>query len=90
MTAKLFKSDRPVLPTHVSRGASDTLSKKAKEAIHQGPFVERVKQENEAKSPENDLWKRKNYVTGDGDPFKQVPRPGSDRASKLPSKGLST
>ena len=55
-----------------------------------GKYVEREKLPGEAPAPENDLWQRKPYKTGDGDYTAQVPREGSLRAFSLPSKGLKT
>jgi hypothetical protein len=55
-----------------------------------GKYVERKKLAGEVKAPENDLWQRTTYRTGDGDYTAQVPRAGSLRAFSLPSRGNRT
>jgi hypothetical protein len=75
-------------PSHMVRPAALELQKKTKETL--GPYVEREKLPNEVKAPENDLWQRGHYKTGDGDYTAQVPREGSLRAFSLPSKGHRT
>ena len=75
-------------PTHMVRHASLTLSREARQSM--GKYVEREKLPGEAPAPENDLWQRKPYRTGDGDYTAQVPREGSLRAFSLPSKGNRT
>jgi hypothetical protein len=55
-----------------------------------GKYVERKKLAGEVKAPENDLWQRGQYRTGDGDYTAQVPREGSLRAFSLPSRGNRT
>ena len=75
-------------PTHMVRSPSLTLSREARQSM--GKYVEREKQPGEAKAPENDLWNRSTYRTGDGDYTAQVPREGSLRAFSLPSKGNRT
>ena len=75
-------------PSHMVRSAGLELQKKTKETL--GQYVEREKLPNEVKAPENDLWKRTTYRTGDGDYTAQVPRAGSLRAFSLPSKGNRT
>ena len=75
-------------PTHMVRHASLTLSREARQSM--GKYVEREKQPGEAPTPENDLWQRTTYRTGDGDYTAQVPRAGSLRAFSLPSKGNKT
>jgi hypothetical protein len=55
-----------------------------------GKYVEREKQPGEVKAPDNDLWRRGTYRTGDGDYTAQVPREGSLRAFSLPSRGNRT
>jgi hypothetical protein len=75
-------------PTHMVRPASLELQKKTKETL--GPYVERPKQVGEVKAPDNDLWRRGTYRTGDGDHTAQVPREGSLVAFSLPSKGNRT
>ena len=75
-------------PTHMVRSPSLTLSREARQSM--GKYVEREKQPGEVKAPENDLWQRNTYRTGDGDYTAQVPREGSLRAFSLPSKGNRT
>ncbi len=75
-------------PTHMVRSPSLTLSREARQSM--GKYVERQKQPGEAPAPENNLWKRKPYKTGDGDYTQQVPRAGSLVAFSLPSKGNKT
>ena len=75
-------------PTHMTRSPSLTLSREARQSM--GKYVERPKLPGEAPAPENDLWQRKPYRTGDGDHTAQVPREGSLRAFSLPSKGIKT
>jgi hypothetical protein len=84
--AKLVAAERNTLPTHVHQVPKLTLSREARQSM--GKYVERQKLPGEAKAPENDLWKRKNYKTGDGDTGTYVPRPGSLVAFTLPSRGL--
>jgi hypothetical protein len=55
-----------------------------------GKYVERKKLAGEVKAPENDLWQRGHYKTGDGDYTAQVPRAGSLVAFSLPSRGNRT
>ena len=85
---KLFKTPPKTGPAHVTAEAKLTLSKHARQVM--GKYVERQKLPGEVKAPENDLWKRKNYKVGDGDPGNYVPRPGSLVAFTLPSRGLRT
>ena len=75
-------------PSHIVQSASIELNRKTKEIM--GAYVEREKQPGEVKAPENDLWQRGTYRTGDGDYTAQVPRAGSLRAFSLPSKGIKT
>jgi hypothetical protein len=75
-------------PTHIVRHASLELNRKTKETL--GPYVERQKLAGEVKAPENNLWQRTTYRTGDGDYTSQVPRAGSMDAYKLPSRGNRT
>ena len=75
-------------PTHMVRPAGLTLSREARQSM--GKYVERQKLPGEAPAPENDLWQRTTYRTGDGDYTAQVPRAGSLRAFSLPSKGNKT
>ena len=75
-------------PTHMVRSPSLTLSREARQSM--GKYVEREKQPGETPAPENDLWQRGQYRTGDGDYTAQVPREGSLRAFSLPSKGNRT
>ena len=75
-------------PSHMVRSAGLTLSREARQSM--GKYVEREKQPGEAKAPENDLWNRSTYRTGDGDYTAQVPRAGSLVAFSLPSKGNRT
>jgi len=75
-------------PTHMVRPAGLTLSREARQSM--GKYVEREKLPGEAPAPENDLWQRGTYRTGDGDYTAQVPREGSLRAFSLPSKGNKT
>jgi len=83
---KLFKTPPKTGPAHVAAEAKQTLSKHARQSM--GKYVERKKLPGEVKAPENDLWKRKNYKTGDGDNGTYVPRPGSLVAFTLPSRGM--
>ena len=76
------------LPTHVQRKPSVNLSRNARQMA--GTYVERQKQENEAKASENNVWDRNVYKTGDGDYTAQVPREGSLVAFSLPSRGHRT
>ena len=75
-------------PTHMVRPAGLELQKKTKETL--GLYVERQKRPGEVRAPENDLWQRDTYRTGDGDYTAQVPRAGSLVAFSLPSKGNRT
>ena len=75
-------------PTHMVRSPSLTLSREARQSM--GKYVERQKLPGEVKAPENDLWQRGKYKTGDGDYTAQVPRAGSLVAFSLPSRGNKT
>jgi hypothetical protein len=75
-------------PTHMVRHASLTLSREARQSM--GKYTEREKQPGEAPAPENNLWQRGHYKTGDGDYTAQVPRAGSLVAFSLPSRGNKT
>ena len=75
-------------PTHMVRPAALELQKKTKETL--GPYVERPKLPGEVRAPDNNLWQRGYYKTGDGDYTAQVPREGSLRAFSLPSRGNRT
>ena len=75
-------------PTHMVRSASLTLSREARQSM--GKYVEREKQPGETPAPENNLWQRGKYKTGDGDYTAQVPRAGSLVAFSLPSRGNRT
>ena len=75
-------------PTHMVRPAGLTLSREARQSM--GKYVEREKQNGEAPAPDNNLWDRTTYRTGDGDYTAQVPRAGSMVAFSLPSRGLGT
>ncbi len=75
-------------PTHMVRTPSLTLSREARQSM--GKYVKREKLAGEVKAPENDLWQRGKYKTGDGDYTAQVPRAGSMDAYKLPSRGNRT
>jgi hypothetical protein len=75
-------------PTHMVRPAALELQKKTKETL--GQYVERQKQPGEVQAPDNNLWQRSQYRTGDGDHTAQVPRAGSLVAFSLPSKGNRT
>jgi hypothetical protein len=55
-----------------------------------GSYAPREKLPGEVEAPTNDLFKRKPYKVGDGDPGNYVPRPGSLVAFTLPSRGIST
>ena len=77
-----------IAPTHMVRHASLELNRKTKEIM--GEYTERQKLPGEVKAPENNLWERKPYRTGDGDYTAQVPRAGSLVAFSLPSKGIKT
>jgi len=70
------------------RSAGLELQQKTKKIM--GEYTERSKLPGEVKAPENDLWQRGTYRTGDGDYTQQVPREGSLRAFSLPSKGIKT
>lgn len=54
-----------------------------------GTYVETLPHKDAAKVREDDLFKRENYKTGDGDHNVYVPRPGSLVAFKLPSRGIA-
>ena len=89
--SKLIPITRSNLPTHIVQAPSNTLSKEARKSIGAVEnYSPRVKRKHEALAPENDLWKRSTYRTGDGDYTAQVPRAGSLRAFSLPSKGIKT
>ena len=75
-------------PTHMVRHASLTLSREARQSM--GKYVEREKLPGETPAPENNLWQRGYYKTGDGDYTAQVPRAGSLVAFSLPSRGNKT
>jgi hypothetical protein len=75
-------------PTHMVRPAGLELQKQTKRIM--GEYVKRQKQPGEVKAAQDDLWKRGQYKTGDGDYTAQVPREGSLRAFSLPSKGDKT
>jgi hypothetical protein len=75
-------------PRHIVQSASLELNRKTKEIM--GAYVERQKRPGEVRAPENDLWQRDTYRTGDGDYTAQVPRAGSLVAFSLPSKGNRT
>jgi hypothetical protein len=75
-------------PSHIVRHAGLELQKKTKETL--GKYVERERLAGEVKAPENDLWQRGHYKTGDGDYTAQVPRANSLVAFSLPSRGNRT
>ena len=75
-------------PSHIVQNASLELNRKTKEIM--GAYVEREKLAGEVKAPENNLWQRGHYKTGDGDYTAQVPREGSLVAFSLPSRGNRT
>ena len=75
-------------PTHMVRSPSLTLSREARQSM--GKYVEREKLPGETPAPENNLWQRGKYKTGDGDYTAQVPRAGSLVAFSLPSRGNRT
>ena len=75
-------------PTHMVRTPSLTLSREARQSM--GKYTERERLAGEVKAPENDLWQRGHYKTGDGDYTAQVPREGSLVAFSLPSRGNRT
>ena len=75
-------------PTHMVRPAALELQKQTKRIM--GEYVEREKQVGEVQAPDNNLWQRGHYKTGDGDHTAQVPRKGSLRAFSLPSRGNRT
>jgi len=75
-------------PTHMVRSPSLTLSREARQSM--GKYVEREKLPGETPAPENNLWQRGYYKTGDGDYTAQVPRAGSLVAFSLPSRGNKT
>ena len=75
-------------PTHMVRSPSLTLSREARQSM--GKYTEREKLPGETPAPENNLWQRGKYKTGDGDYTAQVPREGSLRAFSLPSRGNKT
>ena len=65
------------------------LSKEAQKMMKVGTYVETLPHKDAAKVREDDLFKRENYKTGDGDHNVYVPRPGSLVAFKLPSRGIA-
>lgn len=65
------------------------LSKEAQKIMKVGTYVETLPDENAAKVRNDDLFKRENYRSGDGDHNTYVPRPGSLVAFKLPSRGIA-
>ena len=75
-------------PTHMVKSAGLELQQKTKKIM--GEYTEREKLPGEVKAPENDLWRRGTYRTGDGDYTAQVPRAGSMDAYALPSRGNRT
>jgi hypothetical protein len=75
-------------PTHMVRSAGLTLSREARQSM--GKYIERQKLPGEVTGPQNDLWQRGKYKTGDGDHTAQVPREGSLVAFSLPSRGNRT
>ena len=75
-------------PSHMVRPAALELQKKTKQCL--GAYFERVKLPGEVRAPDNDLWRRGTYRTGDGDHTAQVPREGSLKAFSLPSRGHRT
>lgn len=83
---KLFKTKENTAPTHRVKEASLKLSAHARRAM--GTYVPPETNEEVVKSPVDDLFKRKPYKTGDGDPGTYVPRPGSLVAFTLPSRGI--
>ena len=85
---KLFKTPPKTGPAHVAAEAKQTLSKHARQVM--GKYVAREKLPGEVQAPENDLWQRPVYRTGDGDFGNHVPRLGSLRAFTLPSRGIAT
>jgi hypothetical protein len=85
---KLTPIIKSEVPTHMVRFASLELNRKTKQTL--GAYVEREKRPNEVQAPDNNLWQRGQYKTGDGDHTAQVPRAGSLRAFSLPSKGNRT
>lgn len=72
--------------THMLPIQSDKASKHAHGTEGYTP---RIRAAEEALPPANDLWQRDTYRVGDGE-VRQVVRPGSQDAMKLPSKGHST
>jgi hypothetical protein len=72
-------------PTHMVRSAGLMLSREARQSM--GKYIERQKLPGEVTGPQNDLWQRGKYKTGDGDHTAQVPREGSLVAFSLPSRG---
>ena len=89
--SKLIPITRNNLPTHIVQAPSNTLSKEARKSIGAlENYAPRAKQNGEAAAPENNLWQRGYYKTGDGDYTAQVPRAGSLVAFSLPSRGNKT
>jgi hypothetical protein len=81
----LFATPEKTTPVTVTKNPSMTLSKTARRSIS-GRYVHRDRDPNEAMPPENDIFKRGVYRTGDGDTNPYVPRPGSMVAFSLPSR----
>lgn len=88
--SKLFKTERKITPAHITKEASLTLSKDARKAMSVGQYVPPSNADERVKSGQDDLFKRKPYKVGDGDPGTYVPRPGSLVAFTLPSRGIRT
>ena len=86
--SNLQNIDKSEVPTHMVRFASLELNRKTKNIM--GAYVERQKRPGEVQAPDNNLWQRGHYRTGDGDHTAQVPREGSLRAFSLPSRGNRT
>ena len=85
--SKLFKTPENTAPTHRVKEASITLSAHARKSI--AKYVPRERAVGEVESHTDDLFKRENYKTGDGDHNTFVPRPGSLVAFTLPSRGIA-
>ena len=75
------KSDTHALPVQSDKASKRTHGTEG--------YTPRIKQDNEATPPANDLWQRGTYRVGDGEQM-QVVRPGSLEAFTKPSRGFST
>ena len=83
--SKLFTTPKKTTPVTVTKKPSMTLSRHARRSIG-GRYEQRERDPNEALPPQNDIFSRQPYRTGDGDTNPHVPRPGSMVAFSLPSR----